>query len=319
MFRVEEKTVLSFSRRARKIKSGWVAVAPDGDRVHLAHVVRQRSGSPCVRWVCTEDWADATRSLHALRRTRRLAGQRTVAVLARSQYQLIAMDAPELPRDEWRDGLRWQLKDMVEFAVDTAGIEVIEIPRDPRQHRKSSVFALAASRDTLVKLSDAGADAGVPWHAIDIAETALRNIALLCVEGQRGEALLHVGPDHSTLVIVAQGELLATRRIEVSYGQLTDDDDDARQQVYERASLELQRTLDNVERQFSHANLARLQVAPGRPLTSFVEFVRDLIYVPVRAFDLNTVVDLSAVPALADARTQATYLTAIGAALRWLR
>ncbi len=304
------------SLRRAKIKLGWVAMAPQGDRVHVVHVVRDDGHRPALRWACTESWADAAQSLRALRRSRPVQQQRTVAVLQHAQYQLLTLDAPDLPREEWRDAIRWRLKDLVEFSVDTAGIDVIDIPADPQQRRRASVMAVAAPRSALVPLAAAGTDAHLPWHAIDVPETALRNIAVLCAETGRGEALLHVGRTHSTLVLVVQGELLVTRHIEATLDQLTDPDEAARQQNYERASLELQRTLDNVERQFSHANLARLQIAPGAPLLGLIEYVRDLVYVPVVAFELGAVIDLSGVPELTDAAEQATYLPAIGAALR---
>ena len=302
-------------RRAR-VKPGWVAIAPQGDRAHVVHVVSDAGQRPALRWACTEPWPDATSALRALRRTRQIAQQRTVALLQHTQYQLLSVDAPELPRAEWRDAIRWRLKEMVEFPVDTAGIDVIEIPADPQQRRRAAVVAVAAPRAALAPLADAGTDAGAPWHAIDVPDTALRNIAVLGAEPGRGDALLHVGRAHSTLVVVAHGELLLSRHIEVALDQLTEPDAAVRQQAYERASLELQRTLDNVERQFSHANLARLQVAPGAPLAGFIDYVRDLVYVPVTAFDLGAVLDLSAVPELADPVEQAAYLPAIGAALR---
>jgi hypothetical protein len=44
--------------------------------------------------------------------------------------------------------------------------------------------------------------------------------------------------------------------------------------------------------------------------------VRDLLYVPVAAFELGAVIDLSAMPELVDPAEQAAYLPAIGAALR---
>jgi MSHA biogenesis protein MshI len=298
------------------MKPGWVAVAPQGERAHVVHLVCEEGRRPALRWVCTEPWVEATPALRALRRSRPVRQQRTVALLQHGQYQWLALDAPELPREEWRDAIRWRLKDMVDFAVDSAGIDVIEIPADPQQRRRASVMAVAAPRSALAPLADAGADAGLPWHAIDVPETALRNVAVLCADGDRGEALLHVGRAHSTLVIVAQGELLVTRHIEVTFDQLTDSDESARQLHFERASLELQRTLDNVERQFSYASLARLQVAPGAPLLGFIEYVRDLVYVPVAVFELAAVLDLSAVPQLIDPAEQAAYLPAIGAALR---
>ena len=304
------------SLRRTKTKPGWVAMAPQGGRVHAVHVVSEAGHKPVLRWACHEAWADPAQALRALRRARPVQQHRTVALLQHAQYQLLTLDAPDLPRAEWRDAMRWRLKDMVDFPVDSAGIDVIDIPADPQQRRAPSLIAIAAPRSALQPLADAASDAGTPWHAIDVPETALRNIAVLAAEPGRGEALLHVGRAHSTLVVTAQGELLMSRHIEVTLDQLTEPDESLRQQSFERASLELQRTLDNVERQFGHANLARLQVAPGAPLLGFIEYVRDLVYVPVTAFDLASVIDLSAVPGLTDPTEQAAYLPAIGAALR---
>jgi MSHA biogenesis protein MshI len=279
-------------------------------------VISEEGRKPALRWACTEAWADPAQALRALRRAQPLQQHRSVGLLQHAQYQLLTLDAPDLPRSEWRDAMRWRLKDLVDFPVETAGIDVLDIPADPQQRRPPSLIAIAAARATLQPLADAATDAGAPWHAIDVPETALRNIAVLAAEAGRGEALLHVGHTHSTLVVTAHGELLMSRHIEVTLDQLTEADEDQRQQNFERASLELQRTLDNVERQFSHANLARLQVAPGAPLLAFVEYVRDLVYVPVTTFDLAAVIDLSAVPDLTDPTEQAAYLPAIGAALR---
>jgi len=306
--------VLSF--RSARIKPGWVAMAAQGDHVHIAHVVHQPGSRPVLGWVCTEPWEVSASALRVVGRSWPVRQHRTVAVLQHGQYQFLTLDAPDLPREEWRDAIRWVIKEMVDFPVETAGIDVLDIPTNPQQRRQASLLAVAAPRSVLAPLADAAADAGLPWHAIDVTETALRNLAVLGAEPGRGEALLHVGATHSTLVVVAEGELLVARHIEVTLDQLTDNDETQRQPHFERASLELQRTLDNVERQFSFANLARLTVAPGALLHGFIDYVRDLIYVPVAAFDLGAVIDLSAVPELADPVVQATYLPAIGAALR---
>jgi MSHA biogenesis protein MshI len=312
---VQARHVVSILRK-KSVGSGWVAMAPQGDHVRVAHVVCVAGRRPALRWVCEAAWADPAQALRTLRRTRALKGQATVAVLERAQYQLLPMEAPEVPREDWRDALRWKLKDTVDFPVDSAGLDVLEVPTGPTQHRAPTVIAIAAPHSALSPLAEAGTDAGLPWTAIDVPETALRNLAALAEEPGRGQALLHVGTNDSVLVVTWQGELLLARHIDVSLAQLTDPDESARQLGYERASLELQRTLDNVERQFSQANLARVLVAPGEVLADFIRYVSDLVYVPVAAFDLAALIDLSAVPELTDARAQSAYLPAIGAALR---
>ena len=286
----------------------------------MAHVVCADGARPVLRWADTADWSDPVRTLRGLRRSRAIERLRSVALLQRHQYQWLPMDAPDVPREEWADALRWGLKDLVDFPVDTAGIAVLEVPGSAAARRRAQLIAVAAPHAHLAPLAATGASAGTPWQAIDVPETALRNIAALLVtagQGQgQGQALLHSGPAHSTLVVTADGELVLARHIDVSLAQLTDTDDDTRQQAYERASLELQRTLDSVERQFSHVRLAGVQVAPGAPLAAFIAYASELVYVPVTAFDLAQVVDLSAAPGLTDPAEQAAYLPAIGAALR---
>ncbi len=297
-------------------ETGWVAMAPQGDRVRAVRLVRHGNAPPRVSWACHAPWNEPLKALRMLRRSRSLGGQRTVAVLQHAQYQLLTLDAPDVPREEWRDAVRWRLKDMVDFPVESAGIDVLDIPAEPEQRRRPSLFAIAAPRTALGPLADAGHDAGLPWSAIDVPETALRNIVALVASGDRAEALLHVSPLYSTLVVAARGELLVARHIEVGSEHLTHIDPVVRQQHVERAGLELQRTLDNVERQFAHADLARLQIAPGAPLCDFIAFVGELVYVPVVAFDLGAALDCSDVPELADPLELAAYLPAIGAALR---
>lgn len=305
----------ALQRLRAKGQPGWVAMAPAGDRVHVVHLGGSDGGRPVVRWAGEADWREPAVTLRALRRAHRLPA-RAVALLQHMQYQILTLDAPDVPREEWRDAVRWRLKDMVEFPVDDAGVDVLGLPADPQQRRRASVLAVAAPRSVLAPLVDAGFDSGSPWQAVDVPETALRNLAVLGAEGNRGEALLHASARHSTLVVTAERELLLTRHIDVGLDQLLEADEVQRQMAYERVSLELQRTLDNVERQFSHAGLHRLRVAPGEPLSAFAAYVADLVYVPVAPYDLAADIDLAAVPELHDPLQQAAYMTAIGAALR---
>ena len=188
----------------------------------MAHVVCADGARPVLRWADTADWADPVRTLRGLRRSRAIERLQSVALLQRHQYQWLPMDAPEVPREEWADALRWSLKDMVDFPVDTASIAVLEVPGTAAARRRAQLIAVAAPHAQPAPLAATGAEAGTPWQAIDAPETALRNIAVLLAtsaDGQgkgQGQALLQSGPAHSTLVVTADGELLLARHIDVS-------------------------------------------------------------------------------------------------------
>lgn len=308
--------MIAMKQRRSDSDTGWVAIATDAHSMRAVHIDRDAARRPVLQWAYTAPWTNTVAGLRALRRAHPVRGKKTVAVLRHADYQLVTLEAPDVPRADWRDAVRWRLKGIVDFAVETADIEVIEIPPNPRAGSATSVFVVTAPHSTVQALADAGFDAGTPLHAVDVSEIALRNIALLGAQGSRGEALLYVGDDYCKLVVTAQDELLMSRHIDATLGQLTDADETLRDQSHERVSLELQRTFDNIERHFGHYEIVRLQVAAALPLPGFLEHVRGLLYLPVVAFDLAPLLDLSAVPALQDPKAQAGYLSVIGAALR---
>lgn len=302
---------------ARRKESGWVACVPSGTQARFALVERGAGAArPRVRWVHEQPWTDAEEALRAARRAGPLARHRCVALLQRNQYQLLPMDAPDVPRAEWRAALRWALKDMVDFPVADAGIDVLALPPEAGARRRETVIAVAAPGAALRELIDAGAAAGVDWAALDVPETALRNLGALLATPGRAHGLLHMGAGHGTLVLTLDGELLQSRQIDVSAAQLAEPDAALRQQAFDRAGLELQRTLDGFERAFAQVGLERLHVLPGPGVEPFCDYVRELLYVPVLPAALGEVLDFSAVPALAEPQAQAPYLVALGAALR---
>jgi MSHA biogenesis protein MshI len=294
---------------------GWVAVAPAGVAAHAAHVVWPTGARPQLRWAAAADWSDPHAGLRQLQRSHGLQRHRGVALLQRHQYQLLPLDAPDVPHESWRDAVRWQLKDMVDFPVDDAAIDLLEIPADTSQRGRTGLLAAVAPRRELLGLLHAGDDLGWPWTALDLPDTALRNLSALSEHEGRAQALLGLGDAGSWLVVTAGGELLLSRQIDASRAQICTPDGEAGQVLRDRIALELQRTLDHCERLFNRVSLTRLLVGP-RVAPDFLAFLGELLYLPVQGFDLADLVDLSAAPALADADEQSRYLCAIGAALR---
>ena len=297
---------------------GWIGCAPQGEQMSVALVQTSAAGLPAVRWTLTAPWAEPTRSLQQLRRSRSLHRHRCVALLQRSQYQCVAMDAPaDVPRADWAAAVRWQLKDTVDFAVDTAAIDVLAVPEGTSYRAQPQLIAVAAAAAVVGPLVAQATDAGTPWRAIDVAETALRNLGALVEPDGRAQALLHCQPHHATLVVTYRGELLSTRQMDLSLAQAENLAPDARSQAYELAGLELQRTLDGIERAFGQVTLARLLVTPMPGVQALCDHLSPLLYVPVLPLQLDEVIDFSAVPALlGDAALLNRDLVAIGAALR---
>ena len=96
---------------------------------------------------------------------------------------------------------------------------------------------------------------------IDIAELAQRNVAALLEEKDRGLAFLRLDETGGLLTLTFHGELIAMRRIDVSAVQLTGSDMERGAQSMERLVLELQRSLDNFDRQYGFFSISKLVFA----------------------------------------------------------
>lgn len=283
------------------------------NRLDLACIERQTGGLPkvtrCESYPLTGGLAA---SLAKLRQGGKLDGQCTT-LLAAGEYQFLTTEAPPVPESspatELREAVRWKIKDMVDFPVTAAGIDALRIPVQPG--RPPQLLAIAASHGVLKPRIESFQNAKANLVAIDLPELAQRNIAQLFETQDRALALLTFSAQGGLLTLSCNGELYSTRRIDISATDLARD-----KGLYERAVLDVQRSLDNFERNFSQLSLQRLLVLPVPAADDFIQHLRDNLYQPVEALRIEEALDISDAPMLANAATLADALPALGAALR---
>jgi MSHA biogenesis protein MshI len=210
------------------------------------------------------------------------------------------------------------VRNALDFPADDAVVDLLHVPSDGAPAgRAPLVFAVAARRERVAERVQAFQRAGVRLKAIDIAEAAQRNVAALLEQPGRGLAMLSLHADGGVLTFTRDGQLFAARRMEITAEALADDaDPDRRSAALDRIGLELQRSLDNFDRQFSQVALQRVVVAATAGARALAGFLAQNLYLPVEPLDLAAVLELESGTALADPSVQAQWLPAIGLALR---
>lgn len=298
-----------------KYDEGWLAVVRQGDRLDLAHVIRAVGKSPEIR-LCDSFRIekDETDALSRLAQGRNLKRYRCATLLDERDYRIVQVEAPNVPADERQQATRWRLKDQLDFAADSAALAVAEIPTEG--NRQVNVFAVAAPAEVIGERMALFQEAKLPLEAIDIPEMAVRNVAALFEDENRGLAFLALIEGNGLLTITYRGELYLSRRIELSSAALAGADDERRGQLLERLALELQRTLDNFDRQYGFISVSRLLVASDHDCAAMASALAGNLYLPVQAVDLAPVLDFTALPELRSLERQGQSLLAIGAALR---
>jgi MSHA biogenesis protein MshI len=194
-------------------------------------------------------------------------------------------------------------------------VDVLDIPADKNAPaRNRSLYAVAA-RNEVIKRRMADFDtAKLPVSAIDIPELAQRNIASLLEDKGRGMALLSFDENGGLLTFTFDGELYSSRYIDVPLSQLNQSDSE-QQRHFDRITLELQRSMDHFERQFSFITISKLVLAPLPSAVDLEAYLAANLYLPVSTLNLDEVFDFSAASGVEAAQRMRCFLV-LGAALR---
>lgn len=284
----------------------------------VLHVNSRPGRKPEVMMMCAQNRAAGdVFVMRSLCRSHGLAQCRSVLLLNSGEYHLLQVELPAVPHEEVKEALRWRIKDMLERPVETMTLDVVEVPGMAGRTGRARQGLVAVADNSLINQRMALCDdAGAMLEAIDVPEMAIRNIATLFEEPERGLAVLAFDEDRILLTFSFSGELYAVRQIEISRAKLEQADEDWRQQLFERIGLETQRSLDNFERLHSHINVTRLLVSPLPAVPGLLDYLREYLSLPVAEMDLSAVLDFTLAPELSQPERQAQYLLALGAALR---
>jgi MSHA biogenesis protein MshI len=301
--------------------SGWMAISSQEDGLCAAHVVRVDGGSAVVESAVfhpDDPAATGARLLEKLGRELQAQRYRCTTLLRSGEYQLLSVDAPNAPPDELKLAIRWRLKDMLDYHVDDATIDVLDVPADKSATVKNhAMFAVAARNQVIQAQQTVFEEARIPLTVIDIPEMAQRNISALLETEGRGLALLSFGRSGGLLTMTFGGELYLSRRLDVTASQLRSCTSEQKAALYERITLELQRSLDHFDRQYHFIPVAKLMLCPSAmDDTDLREHLASNLYVSIETLDLKQVFDFSKTPDLRLPEMQQRYFMTLGAALR---
>ena len=299
-------------------RSAQAIILPLRDQWVLA-VARQAGARPEVEHLSTFE-----RDGKDVAALKRIAGQYDsrsddlATMLVAGEYQFLQTDAPDIAdRAELREALRWKIKDQVDFPVDQATLDFFDVQQDgAATGRARQVFVVVAKNDVLRPKIELFQDARLPLSVIDVPELGMRNVARLFETQLRGLVLLNFTPQGGMLVFTFRGELCAVRRIEVTLEQLETAEDGRLTDLFDRIALEVQRSIDNFERQFNSITLSRLVTAEMQSVPGLLDYLKGYLSIKVEPLDLAEVMDFPAVPELRNTRRQAELMPVIGAALR---
>ena len=313
--------MLDFFKKKLK-KEARVAVCSDESAISVARVRREKDLPPCLE-VCEvqeiENFSIRNAEIARLTKAYDLDQYTCLSSLEIGDYNLLLVEAPDVKPEELRAAIQWRIKDLIDFPIDEAVVDVFEAPSYKAAGNNKMMYAVVARSARVKELIEQLNGAGLHLDIIDIPELALRNVAAMLPEDVGGVALIYVGQQQGLITITRQSLLYLSRTINASTSSLPESvlsvmDDESCQRWLDGIVIEVQRSMDFYESHFSQPQVSSLVMTPiGKDIPGITEYLSEQLQIPARILDVNELIDVSeTIPA----SVQSRCLLAIGTALR---
>ena len=294
--------------------AGLASIGLHADRVCVVHAVNEPGRRPRVAKGAVYGVDNGQPLADVLTRAARdfdLKHLRCTTLLDEQDYKLLLTEAPDVPETELRSALRWRVKDLIDFHINDATLDVFDLPGEKSRGVPREMYVVAARSDAIRRRIDQLEGLGANLHTIDIPELAQRNLAALLPQDADGLALLALQPRSGLITVTRHGLLYLARPLAFGWEALADED--RRAEYFDQIVLEVQRSLDYFESHFRQAPVRHLSVAPmAVDAPELIEHLSANLGVQVAALDLAELIDVSGLPEGA----APWCLASLGAALR---
>ena len=274
----------------------------------------ERPTVTAVRWCPLSPESKLGGVLAAAVREMGARGLPVYATLSSTRYSLVQLETPKLADEELREAMRWRVRDLIDFPVEQAAIDVFHLPESHRPGAPALLYVVVAQSLAVDSLAAALNEAGLTIAAIDIAEMAIRNLALHIDRPGRPRAYLHLQPGQ-TLIEIADGEqIYLSRRVMQDFD--AGSSSELLHAQMENLALEVQRSLDYFESQYALGPADRLSVivCDATLFEAFSVVARDFLTVQTERFSFA---DLDVADGV-ELATLGRGVAALGAAMRGL-
>ncbi len=242
-----------------------------------------------------------------------LQGRDAVILLPERDYQVFLIEQPQVPDSEKHEAIRWLIAEYIDFAVEEAVVDFIELPQKLNSDSAPMLYVIVTKKSKIDETIAWVSTCGLKVKTIDIYQSALRQIAMHLENAEEGQALLHLEEEKSHLILFKEKTLYMMRDLDLGLNMLKSLPLADNLSVYQDLSIEIQRSFDYCASNLQNANVSRLVLTPlleKRP--QLLSNLSNILGLPVREISYSEFLNVHENLPL-DKESASTF--AIGAAL----
>ncbi|GAA3929365.1 hypothetical protein GCM10022277_27370 [Litoribacillus peritrichatus] len=164
------------------------------------------------------NWSEA---LEVLVESTRMRGDVYIS-LSEEKYNLLLIDAPDVPDNELSDAIRWRVKDLISQPIDSVVMDFFVLPEDAYRGRMKMIYVAVVDKSLVQSIVSVCDEHDLNIENISIHEVSLSNLLFASgmTEGE-GTGLVSLGATSGQMRLVESGNLYLARNIDSGVDRLT--------------------------------------------------------------------------------------------------
>ena len=226
-------------------------------------VLEKRGGQTVMTGsaVLEGQFATPREGLLALQRENPLPALPCHISLSHHYYNMLLVDAPDVPDGELREAVKWRVKDLITQPIEQMVVDVFRLPADAYRGRMKMLYTALMEKAHVASLVETCEALQLPLQSVGIAELALAAMVRNQAELENlGLALLFLTGDDGSINLVENGLLYLTRNLEMNAMGGYSNTIEFNQDPTDNLALDIQRSLDYYESQLGKSGVNRLYV-----------------------------------------------------------
>ena len=213
-----------------------------------------------------------------------LEGVSCHVVLSESQYKTFPVEKPPVEDAEVAEAVRWKIKDLLDYPLDEAVIDVYAFPNDALRGRAEQVSVVACRSSVVKSIVNLIEQADLTLETIDVMDLALGNLAARVIENEnQSAALLYLRAGGGLIVLTKGDTLYFARHFDFSLEALNDVE--RQDSVIQHLALEVQRSFDYFDSQMAQVPPKVLHILGPTPNLPLANMLGGSISAQVQIFD----------------------------------